>query len=162
MGRRRCPSCDEPAQVGAAYCHRCGSALAPLPNRTLLSAVGWVVVGLLLAFDLLAAISALVPLLVITGPLTWGLAYLLLHRTGARATRWGIAIGVAAMPLFLAYTNRHGPGTYCHPIGTPAYPGEECAEQWDPRPWLAIGIALLAAAPAALIAGRLRGRSARP
>ena len=106
--------------------------------------VAWVVAGLMIAFDLLAFISALVIVLPVTGALTAGAFYLLDRRWPGSAARWGMAAGAAAMPLFLAYNNRHGPGTYCHAIGTPPYQGQSCGDEWDPRPWLLIGIGLIA------------------
>lgn len=129
-------------------------------ERSLARIAGWFVVGLLVAFDLLVVISALLPLIVITGPLTYLAARWLARRPGPDAARWAIAAGVAALPLWLAWNNRHGPGTYCHPIGTPAYPGTECAEQWDPRPFAVIAVALLAAALIGPMVERCRRRHA--
>lgn len=103
---------------------------------------GWIIVGLLAALNLLLLVSFFWGLIV-TVPLTIGLASLLERRNGAEATKWGVAIGGSALPLYFAWFNRHGPGTYCHSIGTPQYPGTECGEQWDPRPFLVVGIALL-------------------
>ena len=77
---------------------------------------------------------------------------------GGGSVRWAAAAGLAALPLLLAYLNRHGPGTWCHPIGTPRYPGTECGDQWDPRPFLAIGLALLLAPALAIPLARRRSR----
>ena len=128
------------------------------PLASWLLAAGWAVVGLLAAATLLAAIS-LPPI-----ALSTALAAVLLGRAldrrdgGEGSTRWAAAAGLAALPLLLAYLNRHGPGTWCHPIGTPRYPGEECADQWDPRPFLAIGLALLLAPALAATVLAMRGR----
>jgi hypothetical protein len=128
--------------AGASYCPACGEQ-ARLPGaRGWLRYLGWIMVGLLVAVDLLLCVSFF-PALVVTVPVTVVLANVMQGRLGAPWETWGVAIGVAALPLFFAYTNRHGPGTYCHVIGTAQYPGTECAEQWDPRPFLVIGVALL-------------------
>jgi hypothetical protein len=105
--------------------------------------VAWFIVGLLVAFDALAFISALVIVLPVTGALTAGLMIGLDRRWPGGAARWAVAVGAAAMPLFIAYNNRHGPGTHCHTFSTPAGPGQECGDQWDPRPWVTIGAALV-------------------
>jgi hypothetical protein len=122
----------------------------------LLLAGGWLVVGLLLAATLTALISV-PPLALLTAPPAVVLAHALERRDRGGTVRWTVTIGIAALPLLLAYLNRHGPGTWCHPIGTPRYPGVECADEWDPRPFLAIGLALLLA-PAAAIALARRHR----
>lgn len=106
--------------------------------------LAWVVVGLMIAFDALAFISSLVIVLPVTGALTGGVIIVLDHRRPGSAARWGMAVGAAAMPLFIAYNNRHGPGTYCHAFGTPPDQGQSCGDEWDPRPWLVIGIGLIA------------------
>jgi hypothetical protein len=80
----------------------------------------------------------------VTGALTVGVIMALDRRWPGSAARWGMAVGAAAMPLFIAYNNRHGPGTYCHAFGTPPYQGQSCGEEWDPRPWLVIGLGLIA------------------
>jgi len=105
--------------------------------------IAWFVVGLLVAFDLLAFISSLVIVLPLAGPLTGGLVVLLDRRWPSPAARWGLAVGAAAMPFFIAYNNRHGPGTYCHAFQAGQYTGTSCGDQWDPRPWAAIGIGLV-------------------
>ena len=87
----------------------------------------------------------------LTAPPAVVLAHALERRDRGGTVRWTVTIGIAALPLLLAYLNRHGPGTWCHPIGTPRHPGVECADEWDPRPFLAIGLALLLT-PAAAIA----------
>lgn len=115
---------------------------------------GWIGVGLLFALDLLLALS-LFPLLIVSVPITVLAFHQLESRRGPDSAKWGLALGMAALPFFFAYTNRHGPGTWCHPIGTPQYPGTQCDEQWDPRPFAVAGTALvLGALLAPLIARR--------
>ena len=117
----------------------------------------WAATGALGAFGALCLISSLFPLLVVVGPLLW-FVVARLHRSRApEATRWGIALGLAALPFFLAYTNRQGPGWVCHPIGSPEFPGEKCAEYWDPRPfWTAAALLCLASVTGPLWTRRRR------
>jgi hypothetical protein len=77
------------------------------------------------------------------------------------ALRWGSAnrrsvfglITGAGLPLLLvAYIQRQGPGTVCRQSAT----GAVCDYYLDPRPWLAIGLVLVACGIAAFV--RLRGR----
>jgi hypothetical protein len=124
--------------------------------RTATEILAWITFGMLVAFDLLCLISALIPLLVVLGPLTTLIGLQLSRRTRERGAPWWAAAGAAAMPFFLAYTNRHGPGTYCHPIGSPPFTGTECGDEWDPRPWLAVGLVLVAAGPAGFLVARRR------
>ena len=95
---------------------------------------GWVVVGVGVAFGL------------VSFPLAWfpaGLLALVLGRDERRMhAAWGCVTGVGVMLLYVAYVQRHGPGEYCHAIGTAKYPGTECGDYLDPRPWLVAGIAL--------------------
>ncbi len=125
-------------------------------GRAAAELAAWVAFGALVAFDALCLVSALVFLLVVLGPVTALLGARLARRTSEPAARWGAALGAAALPSFFAYTNRHGPGTYCHAIGAPPFAGTQCDEQWDPRPWLAIGIALVLAGPAGFLLHRRR------
>jgi len=96
--------------------------------------VGWVVVGAGVAFGFLSF------------PLAWfpaGLLALLLGRDKRRThAAWGGVTGVGLFLLYVAYVQRHGPGEYCHAIGTARYPGTECGDYMDPRPWLVAGIVL--------------------
>jgi hypothetical protein len=93
--------------------------------------------------NLVLGISSLAFLLLLTGPLTVGIWIALDHGWPNSPARWAVAVGAAAMPLFIAYNNRHGPGAYCYGFGTGQNHGVECDEQWDPRPWVVIGAALV-------------------
>jgi hypothetical protein len=127
---------------------------------SLLRIAGWFLVGLLTAVNILAMISSLVPLLLISVPVTVLVARSLDRSGDDGAARWAIAAGIAAAPLWLAWNNRHGPGTYCHSIGTPRYPGTECGDQWDPRPFALAAVALLGAAVLGPVIERCRRRHA--
>lgn len=156
----RCGSCGEPVSPEARFCGACGTAVHVRRATSALLLAGWIAAGLLVALDLLLGISSLAPALIVVIPVTV-LVFRRIERPGADLNRWGLALGLAALPLFLAYTNRHGPGTYCHSIGTPQYPGTECDDQWDPRPFAAVGAALVAAAIVAPLALRHRRRRLR-
>jgi len=117
-----------------------------LSRRPALYLLGWIGVGLLGALNLLLALS-IPPALLITLPLTVVAARGLSTRSGPEWCKWGLAVGLAALPIFFAYSNRHGPGTYCHSIGSPRHPGEECGDYWDPRPWIVIAALLMLLAP---------------
>jgi hypothetical protein len=120
--------------------------------------LGWIVAGALAGLCALLAISSLFPLLVIAVPACLLAGRHLLRRSRLLAPRWWAAGGASVFPFFLAYQNRHGPGTYCHPIGTPPFPGQECGDYWDPRPFLAAGVLLCALAVAGFAASSRRGR----
>jgi hypothetical protein len=49
-----------------------------------------------------------------------------------------------------------GPGTHCHAIGTPQYPGTQCDEYLDPRPWLVMGLVLVVAGVVGFVVQRRR------
>ena len=89
-------------------------------------------------------------------PLAGLIAWLLSrdHRRTQRA--WGVLSGVGLVLLFVAYVQRHGPGEYCHPIGTSKFPGTECGDYMDPRPWLVAGIVLVLTGVVGFIVQRRR------
>jgi hypothetical protein len=72
---------------------------------------------------------------------------------GAGPAAWGLLAGAGALLLFVAYLQRDGPGTHCH--STPSG-GYGCGESLDPRPWLAIGLILVAVSIAGAVAARHR------
>ncbi|WP_371671943.1 hypothetical protein OG985_32600 [Streptomyces sp. NBC_00289] len=53
----------------------------------------------------------------------------------------GLLSGVGLPLLYVAYLNRHGPGTVCTTTAT----GQSCVDEWSPWLWLAAGGALLLA-----------------
>jgi hypothetical protein len=111
--------------------------------RRLLLIAGWIVFGLLTAASMIALVS--IPyVIVVTGSLAVILGKTLDRHGGASHAVWS-TVGVAALPLFLAYSNRHGPGTYCQSIGRPPYVGQECGTYFDPRPFVLAAVALLIA-----------------
>ena len=61
----------------------------------------------------------------------------LLGTVGPRADAVGVLSGVGVPALYVAWLNRHGPGTWCTADG--------CGEQWSPWPFVVVGVVLLAA-----------------
>jgi len=49
--------------------------------------------------------------------------------------------GAGVLPLVVAWLNRDGPGDVCRTWAD----GQSCTEEWSPWPWLAAGVALVAA-----------------
>lgn len=47
----------------------------------------------------------------------------------------GLAAGVGALPLLLAYLNRDGPGNVCK--------HQACSDEWSPWPFLAVALVLI-------------------
>ncbi len=64
----------------------------------------------------------------------------------------GAVTGAGVPFLIVAYLQRKGPGTVCWQRGT----ASGCDEYLDPRPWLAIGLALVVAGIAAFLLARAR------
>ena len=84
-----------------------------------------------------------------------GAALLVVAGCSLAATRNGGHVGALAgasvAPLYIAWLNRHGPGTFCEPLGVD---GTHCGEQWSPWPFLAVGLALLAVAVTVAVRSR--------
>ncbi len=64
---------------------------------------------------------------------------------GLSRSTLGLLSGAGIPFLVVAYIQRKGPGTVCWDTGT----ASGCDEYLDPRPWLAIGVALIVAGGAA-------------
>jgi hypothetical protein len=62
----------------------------------------------------------------------------------------GLLAGLSVTPLYLAWLNRHGPGTVCKSYGRD---GSSCEDQWSPWPFLAVALVLLAVAVVAVVVG---------
>ena len=107
---------------------------------------GWAVVGLGVAFGLVSFPLAL--------PFAALVAWLLGRGRRRVEDAWGAITGVGLLLCFTAYVQRHGPGQYCHSIGTRQYPGTECGDYSDPRPLLVAGLVLAAAGVVGFIVHR--------
>ena len=115
---------------------------------------GWFVVGVGAAFGALSFPLAL--------PLLGLIAWLLSRNHRGMQSAWGSVSGVGMLLLFVAYVQRHGPGEYCHPIGTSKLPGTECGDYMDPRPWLVGGLVLVLIGVVGFTAQRRRRHHAPP
>jgi len=94
----------------------------------------WVAVGVGLAL----AVSVLG---IFAVPLSLLVAALLIVSHHADRSAFGVLAGVGLLSLYVAFVQRHGPGTvYWH---TATSSGSE--QYLDPRPWLVAGILLVAA-----------------
>jgi hypothetical protein len=93
----------------------------------------WVVVGCAVA---LGTISFAGPLVFIPAAV---IAVLMLRKPAARGSAYGAAIGVGLLLLFVAYTNREGPGVTCWEHGT----SMGCGDHLNPLPWLLLGVAFV-------------------
>ena len=106
--------------------------------------LAWVGVGLALSVTVLSA-GQFAPLLIVTVPATLGLAVYVYRRFRFTPAAFGLGPGFAVVWLLIAYANRHGPGLYCHVVGTPPAAATECGHQRNPAPYLIAGVLLLAA-----------------
>jgi hypothetical protein len=70
---------------------------------------------------------------------------LIVLQPGLRRGALGLLAGAGAIFLWVAWLNRHGPGTIVTHTGTSV----SSTDAWDPRPWLAAGIVLLVGSVAA-------------
>jgi hypothetical protein len=52
-----------------------------------------------------------------------------------------VLVGAGALPLYVAWLNRSGPGRVCSATAT----GESCVDATSPWPWLAVGVLLVVA-----------------
>ncbi len=51
---------------------------------------------------------------------------------------WGMAVGLAVAPLYVAWLNRDGPGRVC----SSGAGGTSCVEQWTPWPFVSVAVVL--------------------
>jgi hypothetical protein len=109
----------------------------------------WMLVGVGFSF----AISAIGIFIV---PVSALVALFLLRKRGVRRSAYGALVGMGALPLFVAWHNRRGPGTVCHPFDHGR--GMQCDELYDPRVWLVVGIVLVVGGLAAHLATSSRRR----
>ncbi len=94
----------------------------------------WAVTGTLIGFGIAGVATIGVYLI----PVAMVLALIGIVRYRDRSA---IALvgGLAVAPLYIAWLNRNGPGTVCRTVGGTT----ECADQWSPWPFVAVGLTLL-------------------
>ena len=61
-------------------------------------------------------------------------------RPALRRSWFGVLAGIGATLLFIAFMQRHGPGTVCWQTAT----ASGCDEYLNPLPWLVMGLTLVA------------------
>lgn len=97
----------------------------------------WVVVGAGLCVGVLSMLTigpfVLLVTFVVIGVLLW--------RPGFGHGMTGLVTGAAVPLLWLAWLNRHGPGTYCTSSGT----GSSCTDEWTPWPFVVVAVILAVA-----------------
>jgi hypothetical protein len=125
--------------------------LAPLAGARLWAWFGpgaaqvgaWLLTGAAWALSLVAILS--IGLFVI--PLAIVATVLLARRTSWRLGFSGLIAGPGAPLIYVAYLNRAGPGNVCTAVAR----GTSCMQEFDPLPWLIVGLALVAAGVAAFL-----------
>ena len=114
--------------------------------------LGWAAVGACVSVALLKPLTIGALALVIAAATA---ALLVWRRRGLDWSCTGLLSGAGLVLLYIAYLNRGGPGQVCTTTAT----AQQCVSEWSPWPFLAIGILLIAAGPAAFLA--LRGTGPR-
>lgn len=76
---------------------------------------------------------------IFVAPVVAVLALVLLKATGADRSIVGAVSGASLILFYVAWLNRDGPGEVCRVDRNVT----ECGEQWNPWPWVVIGIVLL-------------------
>ncbi|MEU0053835.1 hypothetical protein [Streptomyces sp. NPDC006309] len=116
--------------------------------------LAWLAVGGAFALGLAALLSVGVILIVLAAA-----AAVFLLRRGPRTAVTGSLTGLALPLLYLAYSNRGGPGTVCATTAA----AQTCTDEYAPVPFLAGGVLLSAAGVLLFVLlGRRSGRRARP
>lgn len=109
----------------------------------------WFVVGALYVWGFLGMLSIGVPLLLLALVSTV-VGALLPQLRGPEA---GAAlVGAATGPAFVAWSNRHGPGTWCETSTSGGGTMTSCTEQWAPWPFAVAALVLLGLGAAAFVA----------
>ncbi len=78
---------------------------------------------------------------IFVAPLVALATMLLVWRGGGKRGHSGLLTGAGAIPLYVSYLNRKGPGEVCHETPT----GGGCSTEWSPWPWFAVGLLLVTA-----------------
>jgi len=109
--------------------------------------VGWVAIGGCVLIALLTpfTIGWAAALAAVAGTLA-----LLVWPAGRSAAAFGALSGAGAVPLYVAWLNRHGPGEVC----TASAVSSHCVDEWSPWGWLVVGVALVAGGVVAFAVAR--------
>ena len=92
----------------------------------------WTVAGVALGFSIVV-IPSLAAILLVVG-LVLGIL-----RPALFDAAVGALAGAGLVSLYVAFVQRHGPGTVCWQTAT----ASGCDEYLDPRPWLVAGLAMI-------------------
>jgi hypothetical protein len=98
--------------------------------------VAWFALGVMWVLTALGAFTIGIFVL----PIAVGGTILLATRHQAGNGIAGLISGLGVPLLYVAFLNRHGPGTICT---TSRDGGSSCVDESNPWPWLAIGVALV-------------------
>jgi len=98
--------------------------------------LAWTLLGAGFAFSVLAALT----FGIFVVPVVLAFTVLAVRRSSTRS-RAGVVAGLGLPVLWVAWLNRDGPGTICHSTAT----GQTCGDQYNPLPWVVIGLLLVAA-----------------
>ncbi len=79
-----------------------------------------------------------------------GMVALLVWPAGRSPAAFGALSGAGAVPLYVAWLNRQGPGEVCTYTGS----ASRCVDEWSPWGWLVVGVALVVAGIAAFAVAR--------
>ncbi|HET9730410.1 MAG TPA: hypothetical protein VFR41_13345 [Acidimicrobiia bacterium] len=106
--------------------------------------IPWVIVGAMWGLGAISFIGViLLPVALIASlALAW-------VRPAQRAAPAFVA-GLGLPLFYVAWLPREGPGTVCHAIRD----GQECTDELNPLPWLAVGVALVICGIVAVVAMR--------
>lgn len=108
----------------------------------------WAAIGGLFALSLLAGFT--IGMFILAVPAIATVA--LLRVPNASVGRSGLISGVSLPLLFVAFANRHGPGTNCNATRF------RCHDEWSPWPWLLAGIIVAAAGGTVFARARRKAR----
>ena len=96
----------------------------------------WLLLGAVWMFALVAILSVGVYVL----PVATVATVLLARCASGRPGLPGLVSGLGAPVLYVAYLNRSGPGEVCTVFARRS----SCTQEWDPWPWLIVGLAFVA------------------
>jgi len=103
----------------------------------------WLAVGVAFAFSVVALLSFGLFVL----PFAAAAAMLLIVRHHVDRSAWGLLCGIGLLSLYVAYVQRKGPGTVSWHTAT----ASGSSTYMDPRPWLIVGLLLIAGGVAAFL-----------
>ena len=115
------------------------------PKGGVLAFIGWFGVGACITVALFTPFTI--------GWIAWlaavaGIVGLLAWPGGRSAAAFGALSGAGAIPVYVAWLNRRGPGEVC----TSTARSTHCVEEWNPVLWLIFGVVLVVSGIVAAIA----------